>query len=96
MTKNTVFSFLFILFVSTSFAQQFNTAKLDSLFAVLETKDKFMGSIAVSENGKVIYSKAIGKVDVGLKQKALCIASILEFGCCLTDHLLAPFVQAHK
>lgn len=70
MTKKLSLAIVFLFFVTTSFAQQFNTAKLDSLFAVLESKDKFMGSIAVSENGKVIYSKAVGKVDIGLKQNA--------------------------
>jgi len=70
MTKNKALSILFLLFVSSSFAQQFNTAKLDSLFSILEAKDKYMGSIAVSENGKVIYSKAIGAAELFTKQKA--------------------------
>ena len=70
MTKNTVLSFLFLFIVGSSFAQQFNPAKLDSLLAVLEAKDKYMGSITVSENGKVIYRKAIGFVEMFSKQKA--------------------------
>ncbi|WP_284652173.1 serine hydrolase domain-containing protein [Flavobacterium terrisoli] len=70
MTKNTALSFLFLLFITSSFAQQLDTVKLDSLFSILETKDKFMGSVAVSENGKIIYSKAIGKANVLTKQSA--------------------------
>jgi CubicO group peptidase (beta-lactamase class C family) len=37
---------------------------VDSLFQVLKTNDKFMGSVAVSENGKIIYTNAIGKDDM--------------------------------
>nr|WP_315166579.1 serine hydrolase domain-containing protein [uncultured Flavobacterium sp.] len=47
-----------------------NVAKLDSLFQILEAKDKFMGSIAVSQNGTLIYSKSIGKVDIETNKKA--------------------------
>lgn len=69
MIKKRSLGILFLFFVSVSFAQQLNTVKLDSLFAVLEAKNKYMGSIAVRENGKIIYTKAVGKVDIGLKQK---------------------------
>jgi CubicO group peptidase (beta-lactamase class C family) len=41
-----------------------NTLKLDSLFNVLEENDKFMGSITLSQNGKIIYTKAIGFDDI--------------------------------
>lgn len=61
---------LFSLFFGTGYSQKMNTAKLDSLFQILETKDKFMGSIAVSQNGTLIYSKSIGKDDVETNKKA--------------------------
>jgi len=64
MTKKIKLTLLFGLLFSTSFAQTLNTVKLDSLFQILETKDKFMGSIAVSENGKLLYTKSIGKDDL--------------------------------
>jgi len=41
-------------------AQNVNTAKLDSLFNILNAKSKAMGSIAISANGKLVYQKAIG------------------------------------
>jgi D-alanyl-D-alanine carboxypeptidase len=63
MIKRISVLLLFIAF-SSSFAQNFNKAKLDSLFQILETKDKFMGSIAMAENGKLIYTKSIGKDDI--------------------------------
>ena len=64
MTKKIAFTLLLGLLLSTSFAQNLDTVKLDSLFQILETKDKFMGSIAISENGKLLYTKSIGKDDL--------------------------------
>ena len=62
--------FLFVLIVSNTFAQSFNKSKLDSLFSILETKDKYMGSIAISENGKIIYTNSIGKDDIDNNKKS--------------------------
>jgi len=62
---------LLIVLVSVpTFSQNFNKAKIDSLFQVLEAKDKYMGSVAVSENGKIIYTNAIGKEDIESNKKA--------------------------
>ena len=52
------------LFFGTTFSQSINSPKLDSLFQILDEKNKFMGSIAISQNDKIIYSKAIGKADL--------------------------------
>ena len=57
MIKKKIISLLFVLLFGTTFAQNLNTSKLDSLFQILETKDKYMGSIAISENGKILYTK---------------------------------------
>jgi D-alanyl-D-alanine carboxypeptidase len=48
------------LLSATAYAQGVNTGKLDSLFSVLEAKNKAMGSIAISKNGKLQYTRAIG------------------------------------
>lgn len=55
---------------TTCFSQNFNKQRLDSLFQVLEKKDKFMGSISVSQNGKILYSNAIGFADIETSKKA--------------------------
>ena len=68
MKKNLFF--LVVLLSVATFAQNFNKVKVDSLFQVLETNDKFMGSVAVSENGKIIYTNAIGKDDIANNKKA--------------------------
>lgn len=70
MSRNSLYSFLFLLFVSVCFAQKLDTTKLDSLFYLLQTNDKFMGSIAISENGKLLYSRSIGKDDLEFGKKS--------------------------
>lgn len=53
------------------FAQTvFDTEKLDSFFHALEENNKFMGSVAVSKNGNVIYTKSVGFSDLENKVKA--------------------------
>ncbi|MBG6061801.1 CubicO group peptidase (beta-lactamase class C family) [Flavobacterium sp. CG_9.1] len=69
--KNKIAITLFLGFlVGTSYAQKMNVAKLDSLFQILEAKDKFMGSIAVSQNGTLLYSKSIGMDDIESNKKS--------------------------
>ena len=69
--KNKIAITLFLGFlITTSYAQKMNIAKLDSLFQILEAKDKFMGSIAVSQNGTLLYSKSIGMDDIESNKKA--------------------------
>ncbi|MGL2964613.1 serine hydrolase domain-containing protein [Flavobacterium sp. RSB2_4_14] len=70
MLKNSLLSFFFSLFVTVSFAQKLDTTKLDTLFYLLQTNDKFMGSIAISENGKLLYSRSIGKDDLEFGKKS--------------------------
>lgn len=56
--------------VTSAFSQTFDTKRLDSLFTLLEKNDKYMGSIAISENGKTIYTKSIGFDDVATSKKS--------------------------
>ncbi|KXI27823.1 serine hydrolase domain-containing protein [Paraglaciecola hydrolytica] len=51
-------------------AQDFDTAKLDHYLDTLETHDKAMFSLAITENGEAIYQKSIGFADVENTQKA--------------------------
>ena len=62
--KRKFFAILIIgLLSQICFAQNVDKAKLDNYFKTIETNNKFMGSIAVSQNGKIIYSKSIGFSD---------------------------------
>ncbi len=64
MKSRSFISFLFVLFSATSFAQEQKFLTLDSLFQILDVNNRFMGSLSISENGKVTYSKTIGKADL--------------------------------
>ncbi len=72
--KNLLFSVIFCFSLFTlkpaeSVAQEIDFKKLDSLLFTLESNDRFMGSIAVAREGKVIYTSSAGYSDVesGLK-----------------------------
>lgn len=41
-------------------AQTINSSKLDSLFLALDKANKVMGSVAIAQNGKIIYTNAFG------------------------------------
>jgi len=45
--------------------------ELDSLLNLLEENNKFMGSVAIMENGIITYSKASGYADIESKTKAV-------------------------
>lgn len=51
---------LTLLSLGTLFSQTIYKSKLDSLFDLLSQKDKGMGSVTLSKNGTVLYSRSIG------------------------------------
>ena len=55
--------------IQIGFSQTFDKAKLDSYFQALEMNNKYMGSAALSQNGKIIYTKQIGFSDIDNKIK---------------------------
>ena len=70
--KRTLRSFLLILLLpSTALAQEsFDKAKLDQYFDILEKNNRFMGSVALSDKGQVVYQRAIGYSDLAQNRKA--------------------------
>lgn len=66
--------FVTVLLLATSqvgFAQtNFDKSKLDNYFRALEENNRFMGSVAVSKNGEIIYAKSVGFADVETSVKA--------------------------
>lgn len=61
--KRTLLSLLTIFIAGPSFAQQADLAKfrkIDSLLTYLNANNKFMGSVAIQEKGKVVFDKAYG------------------------------------
>jgi D-alanyl-D-alanine carboxypeptidase len=73
-TFTTMRKFLFIaaiaLLAQTSFAQtSFNKAKMDSLMDALAVNNKAMVSIAIRQNGNLLYTRAIGYSVINASQK---------------------------
>lgn len=70
--KKTVLTTILVLTLSLiGFAQSnFDKTKLDNYFNALEQNNKFMGSVAVSKNGEIIYTKSIGFADIENNLKA--------------------------
>ncbi len=62
--KKLIVTLFFGLLFNAVYCQSVNVAKLDSLFDALKTNNKFMGSMAMVADGKIIYSNAIGRADV--------------------------------
>lgn len=58
------------LLFQTGFSQAIDKVKLDSYFQELEKNNKFMGSVAISENGKIVYTKSVGFADIETNTKA--------------------------
>ena len=65
MIKTILITFLTFAISQIGLAQtNFDKSKLDNYFNALEQNNKFMGSVAVSKNGEVIYTKSVGFTDV--------------------------------
>ena len=63
-------TFFYFLITSICQAQSFNSTQLDDYFNALETSNKFMGSIAISKNGELLYTRSVGFADAEKKLKA--------------------------
>ena len=70
MKKAILTTALFLTLGQIGFSQNLDKTKLDNYFNALEQNNKFMGSVAVSKNGEIIYTKSIGFADVENKVKA--------------------------
>ena len=55
-----IFLCILVVFSFQLPAQTINSKKLDCLFDILSKKNLAMGSIAISQNGKIVYRKVIG------------------------------------
>jgi CubicO group peptidase (beta-lactamase class C family) len=62
--------FLMGITILAGYAQDIDKVKLDAYFETLETNGKFMGSVAVSQNGTLLYAKSVGFADIGQGIKA--------------------------
>lgn len=68
--KNIIITCVLLLgIIGNTFAQKIDTEKLDKFFDLLEDNDKFMGSVALTQKGEIIYSRTTGFEDVELNKK---------------------------
>lgn len=64
MKSNVIVSLTIGLISQLGFSQNIDKQKLDAYFGQLEANNKFMGSVAVSQNGNLLYTKSVGFTDV--------------------------------
>lgn len=70
MKKNILTSILLSFTSFLGFSQSLDKEKLNAYFDALEKSNRFMGSVAVSRNGELIYTKSLGFADVESQIKA--------------------------
>ena len=54
----------------TGWSQKIDKTKIDAYFDTLANNNKFMGSVAISHNKEVVYTKTVGFADIDKKIKA--------------------------
>lgn len=68
--KNIILLLGFLVFTfQIGISQTINKEKLNEYFQILEDNDKFMGSVALLQDGNIIYQKAIGFSDLETNKK---------------------------
>jgi D-alanyl-D-alanine carboxypeptidase len=65
-----VFLWTCFLSMSVCLAVDFDKAKMDSLFSIIESNQKGMGSISIFEDGVEVYQRSFGHADVDSDLKA--------------------------
>ena len=70
MTKTILTTALLLTLGQIGFSQNLDKTKLDNYFNAIEQNNKFMGSVAVSKNGEIIFTKSTGFADVENNVKA--------------------------
>jgi len=69
MKKNILILFIFTISIQAGLSQTVDTLKLNNYFKSLDSNNKFMGSVALMKNGKIIYKNQIGYSDIETQKK---------------------------
>ncbi|NQU84244.1 MAG: beta-lactamase family protein [Mariniphaga sp.] len=93
--------FTFILISTIIFslnAQTFDRQKMDNLFNLIEENNKSMGSISIFQDGKEVYQKSIGFVDINnnLMSNATTIYRIGSISKTFTTTIIMQMVEEKK
>ncbi|WP_342646040.1 serine hydrolase domain-containing protein [Mucilaginibacter sp. CSA2-8R] len=70
----------FVALAQTSLAQTFNKAKMDSLFDAVAANNRAMLSVALTQKGQLVYSRAIGNSWLGEKNIPATIQTKYRIG----------------
>jgi CubicO group peptidase (beta-lactamase class C family) len=70
MTRKLMLSLAVSLVSFAGFPQNIDKVKLDAYFNALSENNRFMGSVAIAQGDKVIYSKSVGFTDVAKSLQA--------------------------
>jgi CubicO group peptidase (beta-lactamase class C family) len=70
MKRTLILSLAVSLISIAGFSQDIDKAKLDAYFDALSSNNRFMGSVAIAQGDKLIYSKSVGFANVGQSVKA--------------------------
>jgi CubicO group peptidase (beta-lactamase class C family) len=63
MKSSAFITSVIVLIYQACYSQDFDRTRLDIYFSALEQNNKYMGSVAVSRNGNIIYTKSVGFSD---------------------------------
>lgn len=66
---------IFFLSSTACFSQQENFKQLDSLFEILSSNNKIMGSMTILKEGEQIYSKSVGYQYISEKEKKIATSA---------------------
>jgi CubicO group peptidase (beta-lactamase class C family) len=69
MIKAILATFFLGFVIQTALSQTVDKTKLDNYFNALEKSGKFFGSVAISQNGQIIYTNEIGFADLETQLK---------------------------
>jgi len=86
-----IFLILHIFLITATFGQSVNKAKLDTLFNNIEQQGMDLGSVAISQHGKVIYQRTFGE-----PQSALSTYRIGSITKMFTAVLVYQLIDAHR
>ncbi len=97
--RKIIISILTITILSQfGFSQSLDTNKLDSFFNALEVNNRYMGSVAISKGGEIVYTKQIGFLDIenNLKANRNTVYRIGSISKMFTSVLVFKAVEENK
>ena len=98
MKKYLFTTIIFIAISQLLSAQSFDKQKMDSLFSIIETNDRGMGSISIFHDGKEVYQRSYGYVDMEkeIRSNALTKYRIGSISKTFTTTIIMKLIEQSK